>query len=37
MGERRDAYKVLVGKDEKKKALRRPRRRWENNKWILRK
>jgi len=38
MGERRDAYRVLVGKAEGKKLLRRPRRRWENNiKWIFRK
>jgi hypothetical protein len=25
------AYRVLVGKPEGKKQLRRPRRRWENN------
>jgi hypothetical protein len=31
MGERRVVYKVLVGKPERKRPLRRPRRRWENN------
>jgi len=31
MGERRGAYTVLVGKHEGKRALRRPRRRWEDN------
>ena len=31
MGERRGAYGVLVGKSEERKALGRPRRRWENN------
>ena len=31
MGERRDAYIVLVGKPEGKRALGKPRRRWENN------
>jgi hypothetical protein len=34
MGERRDVYRVLVGKPEGKKLLGRPRRRWEDNsKW----
>jgi hypothetical protein len=31
MGERRGAYKVLVGKPEGRRPLGRPRRRWENN------
>ena len=31
MGERRSAYKVLVGKPEGKRPLGRPRRRWESN------
>jgi hypothetical protein len=31
VGERRNAYKILVGKPERKKPLRRPRRRWEDN------
>ena len=31
MGERRGAYKVLVGKPERKRPLGRPRRRWEDN------
>jgi len=31
MGERRDVYKVLVGKPEEKIPLRGPRRRWEDN------
>jgi len=31
MGERRDVYRVLVGKPEGKRPLRRPRRRWEDN------
>jgi hypothetical protein len=31
MGERLDVYKVLVGKPEGKKPLRRPRRRWGDN------
>ena len=30
-GEKRGAYKVLVGKPEEKRPLGRPRRRWENN------
>jgi hypothetical protein len=31
MGERRGAYRVLVGKPEGKRPLERPRRRWEDN------
>jgi len=31
MGERRDAYRVLVGRSEGKKPLGRPRFRWEDN------
>jgi hypothetical protein len=31
MGERRYAYRVLVGKPEEEKPLRSPRGRWENN------
>jgi hypothetical protein len=27
----RSAYKILVGKPERKRAFRRPRRRWEDN------
>jgi hypothetical protein len=30
-GERRDVYRVLVGKPEGKSTLARPRRRWEYN------
>jgi hypothetical protein len=29
--ERRGAYRVLVGKIEEKRALGKPKRRWENN------
>jgi hypothetical protein len=29
MGQRRDAYRVLVGKPEGRRPLRRPRHRWE--------
>ena len=32
MGERRNVYKVLVGKREGKRPLGRPRRRWQDNK-----
>ena len=31
MGERGDAYRVLVGKPEGRRPLGRPRRRWEDN------
>jgi len=31
MGERRDVYRVLVGKPEGKRPLGRPRCRWEDN------
>ena len=31
MGERRDVYRLLVGKTEGKRTLGRPRRRWEGN------
>ena len=31
MGERRAVYRVLVGKPEGKRALGRPRRKWEDN------
>jgi hypothetical protein len=31
MGETRNAYRILVGKPEGKRPLRRPRRRWANN------
>jgi hypothetical protein len=31
MGERRDAYRALVGKPEGWRPLGRPRRRWEDN------
>jgi hypothetical protein len=31
IGEKRDAYRLLVGKPEKKRPLGRPRRRWEDN------
>jgi hypothetical protein len=30
-GERRGVYRILVGKPEGKRSLRRPRRRWEDN------
>jgi hypothetical protein len=30
-GEKRNAYRILVGKPEGKRPLRRPRRRWEDN------
>jgi hypothetical protein len=30
-GEKRNAYRILVGKPEGKKPLGRPRRRWEDN------
>jgi hypothetical protein len=31
MGERRNAYRILVGNPEGKRPLRRPRRRWVDN------
>jgi hypothetical protein len=31
MGEKRNAYRILVGKPEGKRALKRPRRRWVDN------
>jgi hypothetical protein len=31
MGERRGAYRALVGKPERRRPLERPRRRWEDN------
>jgi hypothetical protein len=31
MGEKRNVYRLLVGKPEGKRPLRRPRRRWMDN------
>jgi hypothetical protein len=31
MGEKRNAYRILVGKSEEKRPLGRPRRRWVDN------
>jgi hypothetical protein len=31
MGEKRNAYRLFVGKPERKRPLRRPRRRWADN------
>jgi hypothetical protein len=31
MGEKRGAYRILVGRPEGRRPLRRPRRRWEGN------
>jgi hypothetical protein len=30
-GEKRNAYRILVGKPERKRPLGRPRRRWDDN------
>jgi hypothetical protein len=36
MGEKRDAYRILVGKPERKRPLGKSRHRWVDNiKWIL--
>jgi hypothetical protein len=38
MGDRKGAFRVLVGRPEEKRLIRRPRRRWEDNiKSILKK
>jgi hypothetical protein len=31
MGEKRDVYRILVGKPKEKRPLGRPRHRWEDN------
>jgi hypothetical protein len=31
MGEKRNAYRILMGKSERKRSLGRPRRRWVDN------
>jgi hypothetical protein len=31
MGVKRNAYRILVGKPERKRPLGRPRRKWEDN------
>jgi hypothetical protein len=31
MGEKRNAYRILVGKPERKRPLGRPRSRWKDN------
>jgi hypothetical protein len=31
MGEKRDAYRILMWRPEGRRPLRRPRRRWEDN------
>jgi hypothetical protein len=36
MGEKRNAYRLLVGKPEGRRSLERPRRRWVDNTWIIR-
>jgi hypothetical protein len=35
MHEKRNAYKILAGKPERKRPLGRPRHRWEMLKWML--
>jgi len=37
MGERKGVYRVLVGKPEGNRPFGRPRRRWEDVRWIFRK
>jgi hypothetical protein len=38
MGEKRGAYRILVGRPEGRRPLGRPRLRWEDNiKWIFKK
>jgi hypothetical protein len=37
MEEKRNAYRVLVGQPERKRALLRPGSRWEDSRWILEK
>jgi hypothetical protein len=37
MGEKRGAYRILVGRPEGRRPLGRPRRRWIILKWILKK
>jgi hypothetical protein len=38
MGDRRDAYRVLMGRPWGKRQLGRPRCRWEDNiKWVIKK
>jgi hypothetical protein len=36
MGEIRNGYKILIGKSEGKRPLRKPRDRWEDIKMVLR-
>jgi hypothetical protein len=31
MGEKRNAYRILVGKPERRRPVGKPRRRWEDN------
>jgi hypothetical protein len=37
MGERRGAYRILVGKPEGKRPFVRPERIWDDNIWIFKK